>query len=332
MQFDQVKRREFMALLGGAAAWPLAAHAQQVRRVGMLMDTAEDNPEGQRRVTAFRQQLKQLGWVEGGNLRIDLRWGAGDIERLRRNAAELVSLSPDALFAFANAEVRPLSQATRTIPIIFVGASAPVEDGYVASFARPGGNITGFTQYEPSMAGKWLATLKEISPQIARVALLVNPDTAPLKGTFYLRAFDEAARTLGVEPITSFVHSAGEVETAIAALEQRGNSGLIVAPEAFTVKNRELIIALAASYRVAATYGLREFPANGGLLSYGPDAVDTVRRAATYIDRVLRGERPSELPVQAPTKFELVINLKTAKAIGLTIPETFLVRADEVIE
>jgi putative tryptophan/tyrosine transport system substrate-binding protein len=327
-----VNRREFITLVGGAATWPVVARAQQVRRVGMLMDTAEDNLEGQRRVTAFRQQLKELGWTEGGNLRIDLRWGGGDVERIRRDAAELVGLSPDALFAYANAELRPLSQATRTIPIIFVGASAPVEDGYVASFARPGGNITGFTQYEPSMAGKWLAALKEVSPHIVHVTLLVNPDTAPLKGTFYLDAFDAAARTLGLEPTTSFVHSAAEVQTAMAALEQRGNSGLVVAPEAFTTNNRELIVALAARYRLPATYGLRQFPVSGGLLSYGPDTVDTVRRAATYVDRVLRGEKPGELPVQAPTKFELVVNLRTAKALGLKMPESFLLRADELIE
>ncbi len=331
-----MRRRKFIALLGSSAvAWPLAEHAQQVagvRRVGMLMDTMEDNAEGQARVAAFRQQLKQHGWVEAGNLQIDLRWGGGHIERSRSYAAELIGLIPDALFAYANAELRPLSQATHSIPIVFVGASAPVEDGYIKSFARPGGNITGFTQYEPSMAGKWLATLKEISPAIARVALLVNPDTAPLRGTFYLRAFEAAAATFAVEPITSFVHNESEIAASLAALGRQPNSGLIVAPEAFTTANRELLIALAARYRVPATYGLRQFSVSGGLLSYGPDTVDTVRRAATYIDRILRGEKPADLPVQQPTKFEFVVNLKTARALGLTVPDRLLVAADEVIE
>jgi putative tryptophan/tyrosine transport system substrate-binding protein len=334
-----IGRREFISLLGGAAAtsiaWPLAARAQQpagIRRIGALMDTAEDNPEGQARIAAFRQGLQELGWTQGRNIRIDLRWGGGDIERTRAYAAELVGLKPDVIFAYAAAQLAPLSRETRTIPIIFVGASAPVEDGYVASFAHPGGNITGFTQYEPSMAGKWLAALKEIAPAIARVALLVNPDTAPLRGTFYARAFEAAAATLAVEPITAFVHSASEIEAAMAALARQPDSGLIVAPETFTTTNRELIVALAARHRVPATYGLRQFPVSGGLLSYGPDTVDTVRRAASYVDRILRGEKPAELPVQAPTKFEMVVNLKTAKALGLAIPESFLLRADEVIE
>jgi putative ABC transport system substrate-binding protein len=331
-----MRRRQVIALGSAAAIAALALRragaAGALATVGMLMDTAEDNQEGQARVAAFRQQLKELGWVEGGNLRIELRWGSGDVDRIRRDAADLVGLSPNVLFAYANAELRPLSQATHTIPIIFVGASAPVEDGYVSSFAHPGGNITGFTQYEPSMAGKWLSALKEISPQIARVALLVNPDTAPLKGTFYLRAFEHAAASFDVEPITSFVHSSGEIESAIARLGETSNVGLIVAPEAFTTNNRELIIALAGRFGVPATYGLRQFPATGGLLSYGPDTVDTVRRAAAYVDRVLRGQSPAELPVQAPIKFELVLNLKTAKALGLSIPESFLLRVDEVIE
>ena len=331
-----MRRREFIALIGGAAVLrPRAARAQQanrVRRVGMLMDTAADNGEGQARVAAFRQQLKELGWSDGGNMRIDLRWGSGDVERIRSYAAELVGLAPDVIFAYANAELRPLWQATRTIPLVFVGASAPVEDGYVASFARPGGNITGFTQYEPSMAGKWLAALREISPAIRRVALLVNPDTAPMHGTFYTSAFEAAAAAISAEPIMAFVHNAGEIETAMAALSAQPNSGLIVAPEAFTTNNRELIVALAAKLALPATYGLRQFAVSGGLLSYGPDTVETVRQSATYVDRILRGEKPGDLPVQTPTKFEMVINLKTAKALGLTIPASLSVRADEVIE
>jgi ABC-type uncharacterized transport system substrate-binding protein len=331
-----MRRRDFITLLGGAAAaWPLAARAQQgdgMRRIAALMDTAENNSEGQARIAAFRQGLQQLGWTEGRNIRLDLRWGGGDVERTRTHAAELVGLRPDVIFAYAVAQLAPLARETRTIPIVFVGASAPVADGFVATFARPGGNITGFTQYEPSMVGKWLGALKEIAPAVARVAIVVNPETAPMRGTFYLREFESAAAALGVEPITRFVHSANDIEAAVTALGQAPNSGLIVAPETFTTANRELFIALAERNRVPAIYALRQFPATGGLMSYGPDTVDTVRRAAGYIDRILRGEKPAELPVQAPTKFEFVINAKTAKALGLELPPTLLVRADEVIE
>jgi putative ABC transport system substrate-binding protein len=334
-----MKRREFIMLLGGAAAsyvsWPLAARAQQperMRRIGALMDADESNAEGQARIAAFRQGLQQLGWAEGRNIRIDLRWGGGNVERTRDFATELVRLSPDVIFAYAVAQLAPLSRETRTIPIVFVGASAPVEDGFVASFAHPGGNITGFTQYEPSMVGKWLAALKEIAPAIARVTIIVNPETAPMRGTFYLREFEIAAATLNIEPITTFVHSADDIKNAMTALGKTPNSGLIVAPETFTTANRELFIALAEWNRVPTIYALRQFAVSGGLMSYGPDTVDTVRRATGYIDRILRGERPGELPVQTPTKFELVINAKTAKALGLEIPPTLLVRADEVIE
>jgi putative tryptophan/tyrosine transport system substrate-binding protein len=330
-----MRRRDFITLLGGAAAWPLAARAQQpdgMRRIAALIDTDESNSDGQTRVAALRQTLQQLGWTEGRNIQIDLRWGGGDVERTRGFAAELVRLAPDVIFAYAKAQLAPLARETRTIPIVFCGASAPIEDGFIASFAHPGGNITGFTQYEPSMVGKWLGALKEIAPALGRVAIVVNPETAPLSGTFYLREFETAAATFGVDPITNFVHSAADVEAAMAALGQAPNSGVIVAPETFTTALRQLFIALAERNRVPAIYGLRQFPATGGLISYGPDTVDTVRRAAGYIDRILRGEKPAELPVQAPTKFEFVINVKTAKALGLTIPETFFIRADEVIE
>jgi putative ABC transport system substrate-binding protein len=330
-----VKRREFITLLGGATALPLAVRAQQgerIRRIAVLMDNAESNPEGQARVAAFRQGLQLFGWAESRNVQIDLRWGSGDVERTRGFAAELVRLSPDVIFAYAVAQLAPLSRETRTIPIVFVGASAPVEDGFVASFARPGGNITGFTQYEPSMVGKWLGALKEIAPALGRVVIMVNPETAPMRGTFYLREFETAAATLGIEPITRFVYSTADIEAAMAALGRAPNSGLIVAPETFTTANRELFITLAERNRVPAIYALRQFPVSGGLMSYGPDTVDTVRRAASYIDRILRGERPAELPVQAPTKFEFVINAKTAKALGLEVPPALMVRADEVIE
>jgi ABC-type uncharacterized transport system substrate-binding protein len=336
MRINQLRRREFIELLGGAAlAWPLVAYAQQgdrMRRIAAFMDTEETNSDGQARIAAFRQGLQQFGWTEGRNIQIELRWGGGDVERTRGFAAELVHLKPDVIFAYANAQLAPLSRETHTIPIVFVGASAPVEDGFVASFARPGGNITGFTMYEPSMVGKWLGTLKEIAPALARVAIIVNPETAPLRGTFFLREFESAAATLSIEPITRFVLSAGDIEAAMAALGQASNSGLIVAPETFTTTNRELFIALAERHRVPAIYGLRQFPATGGLMSYGPDYFDTVRRATSYIDRILRGEKPAELPVQAPTKFEFVINAKTAKALGLELPPTLLIRADEVIE
>jgi putative ABC transport system substrate-binding protein len=331
-----MRRREFITLFGGAAAaWPLAARAQQaggMRRIGVLLDTSESNSDGQTRIAAFRRVLQEHGWTEGRNLQIDVRWGGGDVERTHAYAAELVGLKPDAIFAYAVAQLAPLARETRTIPIVFCGASAPVADGFVASFARPGGNITGFTQYEPSMVGKWLGTLKEIAPALARVAITVNPETAPMRGTFYLREFESAAATFRVEPITSFVRSTADIEAAVAALAQNPDSGLIVAPETFTTANRELFIELAERHRVPAIYGLRQFPASGGLMSYGPDTVDTVARAAGYVDRILRGEKPAELPVQAPTKFEFVINAKTAKALSLELPPTLLIRADDVIE
>ncbi|MFL6798855.1 MAG: ABC transporter substrate-binding protein [Xanthobacteraceae bacterium] len=331
-----VPRRKLIALFAAAAGWPFASHAQQaaggMRRIGVLLDTAESNSDGQTRIAAFRRVLQEHGWTEGRNLQLDVRWGGGDVERTHGYAAELVGLKPDVIFAYAVAQLAPLARETRTIPIVFCGASAPVADGFVASFARPGGNITGFTQYEPSMAGKWLGILKEIAPALAHVALIVNPETAPLRGTFYLREFEEGAATFRLEPITSFVHSSADIEAAVSALAEKSNCGMIVAPETFTTANRERFIALAERYRVPAIYGIRQFPATGGLMSYGPDTVDTVRRAAGYVDRILRGEHPAELPVQAPVKFELVINAKAAKALGLELPPTLLIRADEVIE
>ena len=321
-----MKRRQFIGGLGSAAAWPLLARAQQMdrmRRVGVLMDAAEGSSDGQVRIAAFRGTLQGLGWIEGRNIQIDYRWGGGDVERTHAYAAELVRFKPDVIFAYALAQLASLARETKTIPIIFIGASAPVEDGYVASYPRPGGNITGFTQFEPSMVGKWLEALKDVAPAIVRVALMVNPDTAPLGGTFYSNAFKNAAAN---------VPSASDIETAMAALGRQPDSALIVAPDTFTNINRELIIALAAHHRLPAIYGLRPFPLGGGLMSYGPDAIDTVRRAAGYVDRILRGEKSAELPVQAPAKFEMIVNLKTAKALGLTVPPGLLATADEVIE
>jgi putative ABC transport system substrate-binding protein len=331
-----MRRREFIAWLSGVAVgWPLAALAQQtdrMRRVGVLMDTAESGSNGQARIAAFRGTLQGLGWIEGRNIQIDYRWGGGDVERTHAYAAELVRFKPDVIFAYALAQLASLARETRTIPIIFIGASAAVEDGYVASYPRPGGNITGFTLYEPSLVGKWLEALKEVAPAIVRVALMVNPETAPLGGTFYSNVFKNAAASLAVEPIAANVHSASDIETVMATLGRQPDSALIVAIDTFTNINRELIIALAAHHRLPAIYGLRPFPVGGGLMSYGPDAIDTVQRAAGYVDRILRGEKPADLPVQFPTKFEFVINLKTAKALGLAIPPSILLRADEVIE
>jgi putative ABC transport system substrate-binding protein len=330
-----LRRQKFIMLLGSVATWPVAARAQQgerMRRIGVLMDTAENNTEGQARFAAFRQVLRERGWVEGRNIQIDVRWPAGDAKRAQAFGAEIIALAPDAIFAIANAQLRPLSRATRTIPIVFIGASDPVGAGYVESLARPGGNITGFTLFEPTMAGKWLANLKEVAPTVTRVAIMVNPDTGTLAGKFYLHELEVAAAALAVEPETAVVRDGNEIERAVAALGQRPNSGLIVAPDGFTQAHDTRIVGLAARHRVPTVFGVGNFARSGGLMSYGPDFVDVSRRAGTYVDRILRGERPADLPVQAPTKFELLINLKTAKALGLEVPPTLLARADEMIE
>jgi putative tryptophan/tyrosine transport system substrate-binding protein len=331
-----MRRREFITLMGGAtAAWALAAGAQtpeRIRHVAILMSTTASNAEGQANVAALRQGLKELGWAEGRNIRIDTRWSGGDVGRTNSYAAELVALKPDVIFACFNAQLAAVARETRAIPIVFVGSSDPVGGGFVASYARPGGNITGFTLFEPSMAGKWLAALKDVAPAIARVGIMANPETATLQGTFYLRAFEAAAATFMLEPITANVRSASDIETAIASLAQKPDSGLVVATDTFTTANGELIVTLAARHRLPAVYGFREFPTIGGLMSYGPNLIDAIRRSASYVDRILKGESPSALPVQASVKFELVINLKTAKALGLEIPPTLLARADEVIE
>jgi putative ABC transport system substrate-binding protein len=336
MQIDHLRRRDFITAFGGAAAgWPLAVHAQQLdrmRRIGVLMDTAESNPEGRLRIATLRQGLQERGWTEGRNVRIDYRWAGGDAARSRGYAMELVGFKPDVIFAYANAQLRPLSQETRTIPIVFVGASDPVGAGYATSFARPGGNITGFTLFEASMAGKWLGLLKEMAPAIVRVAIMVNPDTGMLRGSFYLHAFETAAAALKVEPATAVVRNASDIEAAIAALGQRYGSGLIVAPDGFAQAHDESIVALAIRHRVPAIYGPANFAKLGGLMSYGPDLVDVCRRAAGHIDRILRGENPAELPIEAPTLFKMIVNLKTARALGLEVPPMLLARADEVIE
>jgi putative ABC transport system substrate-binding protein len=270
-----------------------------------------------------------LGW---NDIVIESRWGGGNVERTRNYAAELVGLSPDVIFAYFNAQLGPLSRETRNIPIVFVGASDPVGAGYVASLPRPGGNITGFTLYEPTLAGKWLGVLKEVTPGLARVGLLINPDTAVLRGTFYTQAFEGAASTLGIEPVMAKVFSASDIETAIQSLAKQPGSGLIVAPDTFSEINGDLIVSMAAQYRVPAVYAISRYANRGGLMSYGPNLSDAVKRATTYIDRILKGEKPADLPVQAPVKFDLVVNLRTARTLGLAIPESFLLRADEVIE
>jgi len=335
-----MKRRDFITLLGGAAAascvsWPLAARAQQperMRRIGVLMNTGQSSSDGQARLSAFRQRLQDLGWSQDRNIRIDVRWGSGDVGEIRAFAAELVALSPDVLLAYSSAQLAALSRETRIIPIVFVGVSDPVSSGYVASFARPGGNITGFTAFEASMGGKWVAILKEVAPATARVAMMVNPDTGMLQGKLYSHAFESGAVALGIEPVTADVRSVSDIQAAIAALGQRRDNGLVVMPETFTTTHRENIVALAAQHRVPAISAFLQFPKSGGLVSYGPDNVDIIRRSASYIDRILKGERPADLPVQAPTKYETVLNLKTAKSLEIEVSPSLLVRADEVIE
>jgi putative ABC transport system substrate-binding protein len=328
-----MKRREFITLLGAAAAWPLAARAQQpdrVRRIGVLMPFAADDSAAQRRVLAFAQALAQSGWTDGRNVRIDIRWGAGDPERIRKYAAELVALAPDVILTVGSAATGPLLQASRTVPIVFVQIAEPVGAGFVETVARPGGNATGFMLYEYGIGGKWLELLKEIAPGVKRVAFVQNPAIAAGPGQF--GAIQGAAPSLGVEVRPINVRDAGEVERAITAFARPSNGGLIVAGGAPMALRRDVLIKLATRHRLPALYSDHAFVADGGLIAYGPDRVEQFRQAAAYVDRILKGEKPADLPVQAPTKYELVINLKTAKALGLEVPPTLLARADEVIE
>jgi putative ABC transport system substrate-binding protein len=330
-----MKRREFLGVLGGAASWPLAARAQQgerMRRVGVLMAYVEGEPVGKAGVAAFREGLQKLGWEEGRNLRIDTRWTApSDAASRERFAEELVTLQPDLILAHNTPSTAALLQHTRTIPIIFVSVSDPVGSGLVASFPRPGGNVTGFTNIEPTMASKWLELLKEIAPRVDRVALLFNPTTAPY-AEYYLNPFKAAAASFAVHAIVASVRERSELESVIATLAREPNGGLVVMTDSFMSAHRVEIISLAARYRLPAVYPYRFFTEDGGLLAFGNDQIDSFRRAATYVDRILKGTKPSELPVQAPAKFELVINLKTAKALGLNIPMALQQRADELIE
>ena len=329
-----IGRREFITLLGGAAAaWPLAARAQQptrMRRIGVLMTLAADDAEAMARLAAFLQELQQLGWTDNRNVHIDYRWGAGEHERIRRHAAELVALAPEVILANGTAGVGPLLQATRTVPIVFVQVSDPVGAGYVASLARPGGNATGFTLFEYGMSGKLLELLKQIAPSVTRAVVLRDP-TQPT-GIAQLAAMHSVAPSLGVEVSPVGLRDPDEIERGVAAFARGANGGLIVTAGLLSLVHRDPIIALAARHRLPAVYPYRIFVANGGLMSYGTDSTDSYRRAAGYVDRILKGEKPADLPVQQPTKFDLVINLKTAKALDLEVPPTLLARADEVIE
>jgi putative tryptophan/tyrosine transport system substrate-binding protein len=329
-----VKRRAFITLLGGAAAaWPLAARAQQqerLRRIGVLMSVAAEGPEGQARLAAFTNRLQQLGWTDGRNVRIDTRWGAGDAEGIRRYAAELVALGPDVILASGDIVGVALQQTTRGVPIVFTMIADPVGAGLVEGLARPGGNTTGFTLYEYGISGKWLELLKEIAPNVKRAAVIREAGTAA--GTGQFAAIQAVAPALGVELSPIGVGNVGEIERAVMAFARAPDGGLIVTGSGPAAIHRDLIVALAARHKLPAVYVGRFFVTAGGLISYGPDFVDQHRRAAQYVDRILKGEKPSDLPVQAPTRYELVINLKTAKALGLEIPPTLLARADEVIE
>jgi putative tryptophan/tyrosine transport system substrate-binding protein len=330
----RANRREFITLLGGAAAaLPLAARGQQperMRRIGVLMNLDSDDAEGQARNAAFLQGLQELGWTVGRNVRIEYRWGAGDAELFRRHASELVALAPDVILASAGAVLPSLLQATRTVPIVFTGTPDPVGAGFVESLARPGGNATGFTLWEYGIGGKWLELLKEIAPGTTRAAVIRDPAIAAGVGLW--GAIQTAAPSLGVELRPLGVRDAGEIERAIAAFARSPNGGLIVTGSTLATVHRDLIVTLAARHRLPAVYPARYFVVEGGLISYGPGLVDQYRDAAGYVDRILKGEKPADLPVQAPTKYELTINVKTAKTLGLEVPATLLARADEVIE
>ena len=335
MRFNKLGRREFITLLGGAAvAWPIAAaHAQQpdrMRRIGVFAGSGADDLEAQPRLAAFLQELQQLGWTDGRNVRIDTRWAAGNAAATRKYAAELVALAPDVILAAGAAAVGPLLQATRTVPIVFTIVPDPVGAGFVDSLARPGGNATGFMQFEYSLSGKWLGLLKEIAPGVTRVAVL--RDAAITAGIGQFAVIQSVAPAVGVDVSPISVRDAPEIERAITAFARSSNGGLIVTASALSSMHRDLIITLAARHKLPAVYFARYCVIGGGLVSYGADFIDQYRHAAAYVDRILKGEKPADLPVQAPTKYELVINLKTAKALGLIVPETLLARANEVIE
>jgi putative tryptophan/tyrosine transport system substrate-binding protein len=330
---EQMRRRDFVRLLGAAALRPLTAHAQQAkqqRRIGALLGLTENDSEGQARLSAFLQALQQLGWIDGRNIQILRRFTNGDADRARAAAAELVALAPDVVLTSGASTVGLMLQATRTVPVVFAGVADPVGAGFVDSLARPGGNATGFTSYEYSLSGKWLDLLKEMAPNVKRVAVLRDPDISA--GTGQFAAIQTAAPSFGVELSPINVHDAVEIERAVTAFARSGNGGMIVTTSALVLAHRGLIIGLADRHKLPAVYYAGFWVAGGGLASYGPDYVDQYRRAAGYVDRILKGEKPAELPVEAPTRYELVVNLKTAKALGLTVSPTLLARATDVIE
>ncbi len=328
-----MRRREFITLLGSAAAWPIAVHAQQaeqMRRVGALIGYADDDPETKSRLAAFRQRLETRGWSEGRNVHIETRFVAGRSDQYEPFAKELVGSQPDVILAHTTAAAAALQRESRTIPIVFVNVSDPIGSGFIANLARPGGNLTGVLHYEAGITGKWLAMLKEIAPLLARVAVVANPKTTAYD--YFVRAAEAVAPSLAIELLPSPVESAADIERAIESFAGAPNGGLLLPPDSTTILHRNLIIALAAQHRLPAVYAFHFFVAAGGLMSYGTDQVDMFRLAASYVDRILRGDKAADLPVQAPTKFETTVNLKTAKALGLTVPPGLLVAADEVIE
>jgi putative ABC transport system substrate-binding protein len=326
-------RREFIALIGGAAAvWPQAARPQQgesVRRVGMLLPYSQGDADGQAVLAAFQRRLQDLGWIEGRNIRFEIRWAGGDPDKARIYAKELIGMTPDVIVPSSNQVTTILQQETHTIPIVFVLVGDPVGSGYVASMAQPGGNLTGFAVLENAIAGKWVETLSEIAPQVSRIGFILHPETPANIGLLHAA---EASATSGIKLVPLGVHNAGEIENAVTAFAAQGNGGLIAAPHAITFANRDLIVGLAARYRLPAVYAFRNFATSGGLISYGTNPIMMWREGAAYVDRVLKGAKPADLPAQFPTKYELVINLKTAKALGLTVPPLMLGRADDVIE
>ena len=331
----RVKRREFISLLGGAAAWPLAAQAQQqerMRRLGVLMGYTENDPESQARIATFRQALSESGWSDSSNLRIDYRWASADVGRIKQFAKELVALKPDVVLANTTPVTAALQRETADIPIVFVIVSDPVGAGFVANLARPGGNITGFINFEDSMGGKWLELLKQIAPAVKRAGIMFNPDTAPGGGKYFLKSFEAAGAALGVKTAITSVRSPSEIEKVMGDLAREGDAGLVLTSDGFLTVNRKLVMTLAEDFKLPVVYPLGTFAKEGGLLGYGPDYHDLFRRSAFYVDRVLKGEKPADLPVQVPTKFELVINLKTAKVLGLDVSLQLQQRADEVIE
>jgi putative ABC transport system substrate-binding protein len=330
-----MNRRRLMTLLGGAAIWPAAARAQQagkVARIGLLMRYGESDPEGKIWLSAFMQGFAELGWTDGRNMRMEVRWAGGDLDRMRVFAKELVDLRLDVILANSTPTTAALQRETRTIPIVFVAISDPVGSGFVAGLPHPGGNLTGLINLEASIGGKWLELLTEIAPGIKRAAIMFNPNVAPGAGSYYLPSFEAAARSLNIASIAAPVHSDAEIETAMTSLGGEPGGGLVVSSDNFTIVHRALIMSLAARNNLPAVYWNNVFPKDGGLLSYGADEVGIFRRSASYVDRILRGEKPADLAVEVPTKYEMVLNLKTARALGLNVPQSFYWRADELID